>query len=167
MTWWDRTEELWKKNQKFLVLNAKWFFGMLTFNSRAYIITRYNSIFQRIYFFAKCGIAGQIFASHKSQHNRHFLVFVRKLMLIENFGKKLWKTRIFRRVGRLQEIFRRFPCILTKFVILKTSFVGIFRNMHFLCAKKLSSRSSQRRLILNYQGNLTIKFDDNVMKFIL
>ena len=128
-------------------------------------------IFHRIYFFGKCGIACQIFASHKSQHNRHFLVFVRKLMFLKYscqkiLGKK-WKTSIFRRFGRLQEIFQRFPCILTKFLILKTSFAGIFRNMHFLCAKKLSSRSSRRRLILKYQGNLVIKFYDNVMKFML
>ena len=72
----------------------------------------------------------------------------------KKIGKKLRKTSIFRRVGRLQEIFQRFPCILTKFLILKTGFAGIFRNMYFLCAKKLSSRSSRRRLILKYLGNL-------------
>ena len=31
-----------EKNQKFLILNDKWFFCLLTFNSRADIITRYN-----------------------------------------------------------------------------------------------------------------------------
>ena len=89
------------------------------------------------------------------------------MQLPEKFGKKLWKTNILRSVGKMQEIFQRFPFILTKFQILKTSFTGIFRNMHFLCAKKLPSRSSQQRLILKYQGNLVIKFNDNVMKFIL
>ena len=118
------------------------------------------------------GITYQIFTSHKSQHNRHFLVFVRKLMFLKysfqkNLEKKFWKTSIFRRVRRLQEIFQRLPCILTKLLILKTSFAGIFRNIQFLCAKKLSSRGSRRRLILKYQGNLVIKFNDNVMKFIL
>ena len=109
---------------------------------------------------------------HESQHNRYLSVFVRKLMFLKysyqkKLKKKLWKTSIFRRVGRLQETFQKFPCILTKFLILKTGFPVIFRNMHFLCAKKLSSKSSQRRLILKYRGNHVIKFDDNVMKFIL
>ena len=31
-----------EKNQKFSVLNDKWFFCLLTFNSRVDIITRYN-----------------------------------------------------------------------------------------------------------------------------
>ena len=107
---------------------------------------------------------------HKSQHNRPFLVFARKLMFLKYICqknlKKLWKTGIFRKVCRLQEIFQKFPCILIKFLILKTSFAGIFRNTHFSCTKRLSSRSSWRRLILKYQGNLVIKFDDSVMKFI-
>ena len=107
---------------------------------------------------------------HKNQHNRYFSVFVRKLMFLKysyrkKLKKKWWKTSIFRKGFRLQETFQKFPCILTKFLILKTCFPVIFRNMHFLCAKKLSSRSSQRRLILKYQGNLVIKFDDSVMKF--
>ena len=83
-----------------------------------------------------------LFWIHKSQHNRHFLVFVRKLMFSKyccqkNLEKKLWKTSIFRRAGRLQKVFQRFSCNLTKFIILKRSFAGIFRNMHF-CALKNS-----------------------------
>ena len=41
MTCWNGTEEFWKKS-KLLVLNHKWFFCLLTFNSRTDIITRYN-----------------------------------------------------------------------------------------------------------------------------
>ena len=40
-----------EKNQKFLVLNDKWFFCLLTFNSRADIITRYNFNQVRCFFF--------------------------------------------------------------------------------------------------------------------
>ena len=143
-------------NNKFQVLTniyvCIWYFIGFTFLGNVVLLVRYLPVIW--YFWI-----------HKIQHNRHFLVFVRKLMFLKHgcqksLEKKLWKTSIFRRVGRLL-------CILTKFLILKTSFAGIFRNMHFLCAKKLSSRSSQWRLILKYQGNLVIKFDDNVMKFIL
>ena len=90
-----------EKNQKFLVLlMTNVFFCLLTLNSRADIITRHNFnqvrcffysqygclywIFPRIYFFEKCGFACQNyefiwqFLIHKSQHNTHLLVFVRK-----------------------------------------------------------------------------------------
>ena len=39
-----------EKNQKFLVLNDKWLFYLLTFNSRADIITRYNCNQVRCFF---------------------------------------------------------------------------------------------------------------------
>ena len=42
VTRWNRTEEFWEKSKVFGTVNYKWFFGLLTFNSKADIITRYN-----------------------------------------------------------------------------------------------------------------------------
>ena len=51
-----------EKNQKFLVLNDKWFFCLLTFNSRADIISRYN--FNQVRFH---GLMGYTNKTHKQQ----------------------------------------------------------------------------------------------------
>ena len=127
------------------------------------------SMFHRIYFFAKWYCLSNICQSSTSFEFKR--VSSKGTFWLENpVFRKIWKKNLedqcFQKSwhSRLQE---RSPCILTKFLTLKTSFAGIFRNMHFFCAKKLCSTSSQRRLILKYQGNLVIKFDDNVMKFIL
>ena len=51
--WFDEMEQRnSEKNQKFLILNDKWFFCLLTYNSRADIITRYNFNQVRCFFFA-------------------------------------------------------------------------------------------------------------------
>ena len=70
-----------------------------------------------------------------------FLEDVLKIQFSEEFGKKLWKTSIFRRVVRLQEIFQRFPCILTKFLI---CFAGIFRICIFCVLKNCSPEAASK-----------------------
>ena len=48
----------------------------------------------------------------------------------DQYFQKSWQT-----ARNFSEVLKVFKGILTKFLILKTSFAGIFRNMHFLCAK--------------------------------
>ena len=68
-----------EKNQKFLVLNDKCFFCLLTFNSRADIITRYN--FNQVrFFFTFNRFHGLIGCTSK---------MMIKIQLSEKFGKKL------------------------------------------------------------------------------
>ena len=94
-------------------------------------------------------------------------VWMQQCSCQKNLEKNYRRSVFSEALAGCKKFFKGFlPFILTKFLILKTSVTCIFRNMHFLCAKKLSSRSSKQRLILKYQGNLVIKFNDHVMKFI-
>ena len=90
------------------------------------------------------------------------MLFVRKLMFLKCSCQKPVKRNcgrpVFLKSCRLQQIFQRFSCILTKFLILQDKFYRhIQKYAFFVCCKRKSSRSSQQRLISKCLGNLVIK----------
>ena len=103
------------------------------------------------------------FRIHKSQHNRHLLVFVGKLMFLKcscqkplknNCGRAVFleKLQAARNFLKFSQQFNKIPNFLRP-VLQTYSAICIF----FVCFKKESSRSSQQRLILKCQGNLVMK----------
>ena len=103
-------------------------------------------------------------------HNRHLLVFVTKLMFLKYGCQKPMKKNC-GRPAFLEELQAaiNFSKVSLHFNKISNSLRHILQKYQryiFCVLQKKSSRSIWRKLILNCQGNLVMKLDDDVVKFI-
>ena len=90
--WLDEMEQRnSEKNQKFLVLNDKWLFGSLTFNSRADIITRYK--FNQVRCFFTFGIGFMVWWDTPVKYMNNKFQFLTNIYVYTGYfiGFTFWK----------------------------------------------------------------------------